>query len=67
MKDQDVILIGRAIDGLGEAQDIVDVLVTRGTLPISWREIESVLHSIRNELCNIEKELIGQTTAVGSA
>jgi hypothetical protein len=66
MKDQDVILIGRAIDGLGEAQDIVDVLVTRGTLPISWREIESVLHSIRNELGNIEKELISQTIAVSS-
>jgi hypothetical protein len=66
MNDQDVILIGRAIDGLGEAQDIVEVLVARGTLPISWREIESVLHSIRNELSNIERELINQTIAVSS-
>ena len=64
MNDRDVLLIGRAIDGLGEAQAIVDVLVNRGALPISWREIESVLDSIRSELCNIEKELIGQPSAV---
>jgi hypothetical protein len=67
MNDRDVLLIGRAIDGLGEAQAIVDVLVNRGALPISWREIESVLDSIRSELCNIEKELISQTIAVSSA
>ena len=64
MNDRDLLLIGRAIDGLEEAQAIVDVLVNRGALPISWREIESVLHSIRSELCNIEKELISQTNAV---
>ena len=67
MNDRDLLLIGRAIDGLEEAQAIVDVLVNRGALPISWREIESVLHSIRNELCNIEKELISQTNAVVQA
>jgi hypothetical protein len=66
MNDRDLLLIGRAVEGLEEAQAIVDVLVNRGALPISWREIESVLHSIRNELCNIEKELIGQTNAVSS-
>jgi hypothetical protein len=66
MNDRDLLLIGRAIDGLGEAQAIVDVLVNRGALPISWREIESVLHSIGNELCNIEKELISQTNALSS-
>jgi hypothetical protein len=66
MNDRDVLLIGRAIDGLGEAQAIVDVLVNRGALPITWREIESVLDSIRSELCNIEKELISQTVAVSS-
>jgi hypothetical protein len=67
MNDRDVLLIGRAIDGLGEAQAIVDVLVNRGALPISWREIESVLDSVRSELCTIEKELISQTIAVSSA
>jgi hypothetical protein len=66
MNDRDLLLIGRAVEGLEEAQAIVDVLVNRGALPISWREIESVLHSIRNELCNIENELIGQTNAVSS-
>jgi hypothetical protein len=66
MNDRDLLLIGRAIDGLEEAQAIVDVLVNRGALPISWREIESVLHSIGNELSNIEKELISQTNAVSS-
>jgi len=66
MNDRDVLLIGRAIDGLGEAQAIVDVLANRGTLPISWREIESVLQSIRTELCNIEQELISETSALGS-
>ena len=67
MNDRDLLLIGRAIDGLEEAQAIVDVLVNRGALPISWREIESVLHSIRSELCNIEKEFISQTNAVVQA
>jgi hypothetical protein len=67
MNDRDLLLIGRAIDGLEEAQAVVDVLVNRGALPISWREIESVLHSIGNELCNIEKELISQTNAVVQA
>jgi len=67
MNDRDLLLIGRAIDGLEEAQAIVDVLVNRGALPISWREIESVLHSIRSELCNIEKEFISQTDAVVQA
>jgi hypothetical protein len=67
MNDRDVLLIGRAIDGLGEAQAIVDVLVNRGALPISWREIESVLDSVRSELCTIEKELISQTIAVSPA
>jgi hypothetical protein len=67
MNDRDLLLIGRAIDGLEETQAIVDVLVNRGALPISWREIESVLHSIGNELCNIEKELISQTNAVVQA
>jgi hypothetical protein len=66
MNDGDLLLIGRAVEGLEEAQAIVDVLVNRGALPISWREIESVLHSIRGELCNIEKELIGQASAVTS-
>jgi hypothetical protein len=66
MNDRDLLLIGRAIDGLGEAQAIVDVLANRGTLPISWREIESVLQSIRTELCNIEQEIISQTSVVGS-
>jgi hypothetical protein len=67
VNDQDMLLIGRAIDGLGEAQDIVDVLVTRGTLPLSWREIESVLHSIRMELSSIESELSGQTISASSS
>jgi hypothetical protein len=66
MNDRDVLLIGRAIDGLGEAQAVVDVLVNRGALPISWREIESVLDSVRSELCTIEKELVSQTIAVSS-
>ena len=65
MTDQDMLLVGRAIDGLGEAQEIVDVLISRGILPLSWREIESVLQSIRVELSNLEKEYIGQMIPTG--
>jgi hypothetical protein len=67
MDNQEMLLIGRAIDALGESQEIVDVLVSRGTLPLSWREIASVLDSIQAELSNIEKELIAQTIPMGSA
>lgn len=54
---QDMLLIERAIDGVTEAQEIVRILISRGTLPVTWQEIESVLDDIRSELCRMELEL----------
>ena len=58
MNDQEIILIGRAIDGLGEVGEILRVLVNRRTLPESWVEIVSVMDSIRSELSDTEKGLL---------
>lgn len=56
MSGQDLILIGRAVNALGEVQDILRVLVTRGSLPESWGEIETLLRSIQTGLREIENE-----------
>lgn len=66
MNDQDLILIGRVIDGLGDVQEILRVLVNRGTLPPSWMEIESVFDSIRVELMGIEGGFRANRTPLGS-
>jgi hypothetical protein len=67
MKEQDIILIGRAIDGLDEAQEIVTVLVNRGVLKGSWREIASVLDSIRADLSDIENRLADDILSLGAS
>jgi len=67
MKEQDIILIGRAIDGLGQAQEVVTVLVNRGTLKASWQEIASVLDSIRAELSDIENRLWDDAPSLGAS
>jgi len=58
MHEQDVALIGRLIDGLGESEEILTVLVNRGTLPVTWRDIGSILQSLRIELTEIENEIV---------
>jgi len=63
MLDKDIILIGQAINELGDARDILGVLVDRGVLPASWREIESVLDMIHSELCDLEIHFASQTTS----
>ncbi len=64
--DQEIILIGRAIDGLVDIREILKVLLSRGTLPESWREIVSVMDSIRAELLDMEKGLIRNTGEFGA-
>ncbi len=66
MNDQEIILIGRAIDGLGEVGEIMRALVNRGTLPESWAEIVSVMDSIRCELSDTEKGLLVNSQQVGA-
>lgn len=61
MDNRDVILMGRAINGLGDARDILRVLVDKGVLSSSWREIESVLETIHSELSTVEAHLMSQT------
>lgn len=61
MDDKDIILIGQAINGLGDARDILRVLVNKGVLPVTWREIESVLETIQSELRNVEVHLASRT------
>jgi hypothetical protein len=66
MNDQEIILIGRAIDGLGEVGEIMRALVNRGTLPESWAEIVSVMDSIRCELSDTEKGFLVNSQQVGA-
>lgn len=61
MDNKDIILIGQAINGLNEARDMLRVLVDRRALPQSWSEIESVLGTIQEELCEVETEFASQT------
>ena len=67
MKEQDIVLIGRAIDGLGQAQEMVTVLVSRGILKESWLEIASVLDSIRADLSDIENRLWDDAPSLGAS
>jgi hypothetical protein len=67
MNDQEIILVGRAIDGLTEVRDVLRVLVNRGTLPDSWTEIVSVMESIRSELLHTEKGLSISDSHIGLA
>jgi hypothetical protein len=60
MNNQDIILIGQAINGLSDAREILGVLMDRGVLPTSWREIESVLETIQSELCDLEVHFASQ-------
>jgi hypothetical protein len=64
--DQEIILIGRAIDGLVEVREILKVLLSRGTLPESWEEIASVMDSIRAELSDMEKSLMRNAIPSGA-
>jgi hypothetical protein len=61
MHDKDIILIGQAINGLSDARDILHVLVDKGVLPASWREIEAVLDMIHSDLCDLEIHFASQT------
>lgn len=61
MDDKDIILIGQAINGISDARDLLRVLVDKGVLPTSWREIESVLGMIHAELCDLEIHFASQT------
>lgn len=62
MLDKDIILIGQAINDLGDARDILRFLVDKGVLATSWREIESVLDMIHSELCDLETHFASQAT-----
>ena len=62
MHEEDIILIGQAISGLNDARDTLRVLVDKGVLPTSWREIESVLDTIQSELCDLEFHFASQKT-----
>jgi hypothetical protein len=64
--DQEIILIGRAIDGLVEVREILKVLLGRGTLPESWEEIACVMDSIRAELSDMEKSLARNAIPLGA-
>ena len=66
MNDQEIILIGHAIDGLSEVGEIMRALVNRGTLPESWAEIVSVMDSIRSELYDTEKGLLVNSQQMGA-
>jgi len=65
MNDHEVIMVGRAIDGLSEVRDILRVLISHGTLPQSWTEIMSVMDSIRNELSQTEQYLLLNNNSAG--
>lgn len=61
MDDKDIILIGQAINGLGDAKEILKVLVGKGVLPRSWEEIDSVLDMIHSQLCDLEIHFASRT------
>ncbi len=66
MNEQEIILLGRAIDGLVDVREILRVLVNRGVLPESWKEIVSVMDAIRSELSNMELGILGNTPQIGA-
>jgi hypothetical protein len=66
MNEQDIILLGRAIDGLVDVREILRVLVNRGVLPDSWKEIVSVMDSVRSELSDMELGLLGNASQMGA-
>ncbi|AFM24490.1 hypothetical protein [Desulfomonile tiedjei] len=65
MNDKEIILLGRAIDNLGDVQEILKFLVERGILPDTWKEIVSVMESISSELTCVEQGLMGSTPRTG--
>lgn len=67
MKEEDTILIGCAIGALGQAEEIVTVLINRGALPTSWGEIASVLGLIRADLADAESRLMSEIHPVGAS
>jgi hypothetical protein len=67
MKEEDTILIGFAIGALGQAEEIVNVLVNRGTLQASWGEIASVLALIRADLAEAESQLMSEVSTFGAS
>ena len=58
MADDNIKLVGRAIDGLAEAQSALIGLIGRGTLPQNWQDVEHVLDDCRNELYKLERILV---------
>ena len=66
MNDKEIILLGRAIDNLGDAQEILSFLVERGILPETWKEIVAVMESIGSELACVEQGLIGDRPRTGA-
>jgi hypothetical protein len=67
MKEEDTILIGFAIGALGQAEEIVNILVNRGTLQASWGEIASVLSLIRADLAEAESQLMSEVSTFGAS
>jgi hypothetical protein len=67
MKEEDTILIGFAIGALGQAEEIVTILVNRGTLQASWGEIASVLALIRSDLADTESRLMSEISPIGAS
>jgi|GEM_PF-5814540 len=67
MKEEDTILIGFAIGALGQAEEIMTVLVNRGTLQASWGEIASVLALIRADLADAENRLMSEVSPFGAS
>jgi hypothetical protein len=65
MNDKEIILLGRAIDNLGDVQEILKFLVERGILPDTWKEIVSVMESISSELSCVEQGLMGSNPRTG--
>ncbi len=65
MNDKEIILLGRAIDSLGDVQEILKFLVERGILPDTWKEIVSVMESISAELTCVEQNLMGSAPRSG--
>jgi hypothetical protein len=66
MNDKEIILLGRAIDSLGDVQEILKFLVERGILPDTWKEIVSVMESISGELTCVEQGLMESSPRSGA-
>jgi len=61
MSGQSLMLMGRAVRSLGEAQNILGALVSHGVLSSSWGEIRLLIQSIQAELIEIENGYFAPT------